>query len=157
MTVEKNVALVVKTIDEVGDITVNRVLQPWEKNHWVLKKRFHYFKEYHEEPDKQGAVQIVGTPGFNFDMNGYYDRQTEPHEGRNWYKKIDSNWHIRWYPKKKLWLVSAEEVNKPSASAFLSADILTCTTVVWQIYDGKTWIQDKNIKIIYTNNKTNDV
>ena len=49
-----------------------------------------------QKEDASEIINIQGRVGNNSTMNGMYKKQSTLHEGRVWYKKESSDWHIRW-------------------------------------------------------------
>ena len=76
---------------------------------------------------------------------------------RVYYKKqgTKTNWHIRWFPRKKKWVFDWRGLqNDDVCAAIGSGDVPNPTRVtkVWKVYDKdlNKWVKDDQIKVRVT-------
>merc|ERR1719471_1463767 len=101
----------------------------------------HYPKELHVE----------GRSGFNDHMNGVYHVGGHLHDGRVFYHHEHSNWVIRWYHPKKLWIMDHRGLNKDdTGSACVDDDVQHPLLIQkhWAVYDGVKFEFDDAVKLV---------
>ena len=96
-------------------------------------------------------LYISGRTGFNDKLNGIYKLGDNLHQNRVYYTNPKTNFVIRWNEKTKMWFIDWRGLGYDDTlgTAFASIDVahpllITCP---WNIYDGKDWVIDENVKV----------
>lgn len=101
------------------------------------------------------TITLSGKDGLNSEMSGKYTRGPELHEDRVFYKQPKSNWVIRWHAKTDCWLIDWRGllVNSDGICAGFCKDFSSHPGACegpWLTFDGKSFIENENIKIAET-------
>jgi len=95
-------------------------------------------------------VKVEGRSGFNDNMNGDFMIGGHLHDGRVFYHSTNSNWVIRWYQPKKLWIMDHRGLNDDdTGSACVDDDVQHPLLIqkTWCVYDGVKFSFDPEVTI----------
>lgn len=97
------------------------------------------------------TVVVEGREGFNELMNGTYKIGHHLHDGRVFYTHEENSWVIRWYERKKLWILDHRGLNEDDIGSACVDDDSHHPTLIqkdWIVYDGVNFVYDPEVQIV---------
>lgn len=96
------------------------------------------------------TINVSGREGFNDNMNGKYQIGHHLHDGRVFYTNTENTWVIRWYAKKKLWIMDHRGLNDDDVGSACVDDDSHHPMLIqkqWIVYDGVNFVFDPEVQV----------